>query len=708
MYRKTASTSLPVDSAQWGELMQAELVNRLPRISGLIERFKLLHSDEEGNGIGVFFLEGGRVFVPVVATEWKIQPIDTVVYKSDNKTEMGFLCERNILGFMTSPSLGTAGSKGNRGTFDSYVNLFSPAGGYGDRTTNPYSSSYGNREKSASILAEMADDLDNDTLAIDTTEGKDYGLEVLKNESFLNHFPELREYVDVSSIGEDMGNFLLIERDEDSYTIYDKDAPDGEAVDADYIRDMLNAIPDPEVRQSKTASLLSGAAMTTMGRVSPSKEMIFLDPTNMAESIKGQKSIPLASDGTYFVGGILSYVNPNVIYVDGTFADKHLIVQPGSCYLAEDPSCIDSTNSVDSSQLSKNEFMPVAQQLRSGDIICIENKRNREITVPLTVLLPVEDKNGQVTSFTCQPTEGNPGSVTIKWYSGVKIIDEGDVIRFPYYESTIYHLPPVETEEDREFSRFRSQKPVKQTVVQFAKGGGSLFSVTEDDRFLKNCPTKGEFLYFIIKRYGLGKKQAIEVMKKVFAEKNVSIVLQKNNYNVKNSSLDVRVKEAIDMSIQLARRLMKVAAGPAAPNQQQAQAQAQQQAQQQAQGGGGNADPAAMQGKENVQQADANAKGSLTEKSVMQTKTLSHLAQEVIEMLTYYATGAIKKEELSSLFNSIGSKLREIEGDLSKVLLLAQLKKIKGVEYSETKMMLSDIDNYLSRVESARALGASN
>ena len=62
--QKYASVALPVDTSQWGEFMRAELVNRLSRIEPLIERFKLIESNEEGFGLGLFFLEGGRVFIP--------------------------------------------------------------------------------------------------------------------------------------------------------------------------------------------------------------------------------------------------------------------------------------------------------------------------------------------------------------------------------------------------------------------------------------------------------------------------------------------------------------------------------------------------------------------------------------------------------------------------------------------------------------------
>lgn len=676
--QKYASVALPVDTSQWGEFMRAELVNRLSRIEPLIERFKLIESNEEGFGLGLFFLEGGRVFIPVVSQEWKIQPIDIIIYKSDNKTEFCYLCERN-LHLMQSLAFGKPQGRKAGNVFNSYVNLFSPSGGYGERTTNPYNDMYSGRgsiSKTASVinLPEIQDSLE-------------YAIKEIRKTNILDVCPDIEDHIQ-NLESPVVSNFSVYEPvDSDSVLVYDEESPEGRMAD---LNDVIPTFRSSSNFSEKTASLLGGS-LTTMGSIAGHRNYTFLEPMNHSEATSGEKMDQVIHEGIFYFGDKIAYINPNMIYLDGTPTHDSLVVGKGF-YSREDNSClagrVSSTNSVESAQVSKDVIMPLRNQVKTGGIYAIYNRLDKSITVPFKVLLPVEDDRGVISSMVVQPLEGTPVNVTIRWYNGQRVIDRGSDILYPRLESEVYSVPDSNL---KDMSGFFPESKKKELCVGFSKGASSVVDITENDKMVKRTTKLGELLYFLIKRYGFSKSQSVELIKKILREKNISIVTDVIEFHTKQNPLSSMMKEAITSALSFANRLTKVAA---APN-----------PQEQMPPGGQN--PNQTQTPEslsvNGQQQDPND-NPVGQDKLSKIRTVSSMAKDVIEMLSYYALGEIRKEELSSLYGSLQNELKSLENSISKILLLSQLKKTVGIDYTEIKMVLSDIDGFINKINSAKVL----
>ena len=59
---KEANSILPGDATQWGNIMHAEAVQRLPKLAAFIDSFRLVYTDSDGKGMGFPPFPLGGVF----------------------------------------------------------------------------------------------------------------------------------------------------------------------------------------------------------------------------------------------------------------------------------------------------------------------------------------------------------------------------------------------------------------------------------------------------------------------------------------------------------------------------------------------------------------------------------------------------------------------------------------------------------------------
>lgn len=724
MKSKLATTSLPVDTSQWGEIMVSEAVQRLEKIHSLIKGFRLVSSDEEGNGLGLIILEGGRVFIPVIAKDWKIEPIDILVYKHKNETKFAYLSERVLLNLLVTSSVGVPVGPMRGGRSDAAINMFTPAGGYGARVANPWSPFYSSTTagvKSASFEDEFKDDWTPSRVKTAFT------LSLLGNEDYWLNNKNISEVVH-SITKPEPTNFGVLEKTanvEDSYTFYSTRTPNGLQLNDDQLKTLMNFMePDKKERASKTASLMGGDSVL-FGQVLDRKDMIFLKPTFREEQRKERtayKSSPQA-EGVYYVYGDPVYYNPRTVDIDGEATDLKLIVGQG--YHAVDTgldSFYENPHTVDSVLLTKDSLMkPSKGAYKVGDVIVIYDRIHTTVTLPMKVLLPMRNDIGEL-SMKVQGLYGNPNPILIKFYNGTNIVNKGNVVLYPSSLSVIYKIPETSKAEGNLIrNEGANVKAVNNVMVDITCGAGGLFDVYENNQLKKRCKSKSELLYFLMTTYSLGLQQAKAISHRVKYEKTVRIALTKSvvipEKNTTRVEPSMRVKEALKSLIGLASGLSRakmantldmVGLRKTFDNILTKMAAAGDTSSGNSSGGGYQATGAARAGEsadaQVMSQAGGSGKGQLLQSLLQNSTPSTRNTQEVIDLLTFYALGQYKEEESLKILIDIEESLKQVENSLAKTLLLAQLDRVPGIDYSDAKLLLSDIDGFLSRILSSKVL----
>lgn len=727
MKSKLATTSLPVDTAQWGELMVSEAVQRLEKVHSLIKGFRLVSSDEEGNGLGLIILEGGRVFIPVVAKDWKIEPIDTLIYKHKNETKFAYLSERVLLNLLVTSSVGVPVGPLRGGRSDAAINMFTPAGGYGARVANPWSPFYSSTTagvKSASYDEEFYDDWTPSRVKTAFT------LSLLGNEDYWLNNKDISEVVHNITKPEPT-QFGIVEKTagmENSYTLYSTRTPEGLQIDEEKLKTLMNMIePDQRERTTKTASLFSGDSVL-FGQVLDRKDMVFLKPKFREEQRKEHsiyRSSPQA-EGVYYVCGDPVYYNPRTIDIDGEATDLKLIVGQG--YHAVDTelnTSYENPHTVDSALLTRDSLMkPSKGAYKVGDVIVIYDRVNTTVTLPMKVILPMRNDVGDL-SMKVQGLYGNPNPILIKFYNGTNIVNRGTEVLFPSSLSVIYKIPETTKDETDRGSSFGVNgdkiKSVSNIMVDITCGAGGLFDIYEDNKFKKRCKSKSELLYFLMTSYSLGLQQAKALGHRIKFEKTVRMSLTKKvvipEKNTTRIEPSMRVKEALRSLIGLASgisrakfanavdmvRLRKTfdsvftkmaAAGDLSNGNT---------------SGAGYKPTGSARAGESAEsqvgsQAGGSGKGQLLQALLQNSTPATRNTQEIIDLLTFYALGQYKEEESLKILIDIEESLKQVENSLAKTLLLSQLDRVPGIDYSDAKLLLSDIDGFLSRILSSKVL----
>ena len=715
MIRKQAGV-LPADPLVWGQDIMAELITRLPAIQPYIQEARVVYHDEEGNGLVLAILQfqNGKAFVPAVVKEWKLQPMDIIMYKEQKEVKYRYLSERNLVNTATFVGMGTAlGSKSTLGLPASAVglNLTTPAGGMGGRMGMP---SYG---YSRSKVASDEYNFDIAPPITPTSAFVAYTQQFIKDNTTYWKNSKSASIVSPEEIQTMSRYAVLVMNPEGKNELYSDRGMDGVELTDDQVGRLFEASdPDPYERSVKSASYLSNG-VRMLGNIIPRTSNIQLNYTpDYIDSDIPEPVLPV-NEGVFMSNGQVSYVHPRITYLDGTPYSYALVVQPGGFVLTKDLSGFHFIQAPTSATLSKEDLLPqaVAEKLIPGSIITLADGKANTLSVPCKVLLTTKTANNIL--IRVQPLFGDVSPLNILFYRGTeRKLDplNPEVLLVPFTETQILLLPKFQKQLGQK-DPTEAHERGKLHVIEVSQGGGHRYTIKEDGHWIGKQLNYGELAFRLIRRYGFDDVQAAKIIKSLNFERRKQFSVK--YFLDEATTVAVPTGEIRDVDKLLARKTATVAQGLfeidktidsdviALSNELDdelgflyekyaANDNTDPQSQTNADKGGNGPSGAAPPNNGRPQFMDMAAKQTPVAKDT----------QEVIDLLTFYSLGKFRSEESTEVLTRLEESLKEAEGYLCKILLLTQLGRVPGHQYADVKVLLSDLDSYISSIVSSRVL----
>jgi hypothetical protein len=661
--------------------------------------------------------QNGRAFVPSVVKEWKLQPLDVIIYKDRKEVQYRYISERNLINLATYVGMGSEKPTGMNGISaqGAGLNMTVPAGGMGGRMGMP---TYGS-SLSKSATEEFEDYIASISPALIPTLGFIAYAQKCAAETtdFWKSSQELTNIINPAPINPVSRYNLIVKTDEGTHKLYTDRSEDPVVLSDTQLASVLEeAFPEPFERQQKAASYihegvkLLGNVMSREGNIRMSYSPDYLD-TAIPEPVLPH------NEGIVLFHKQVTYCNPKVTYLDGTPYSYALAVQPGRFTLIKELAGFHAINTPDGSHLTKEDLMPQAHpdRLMRGQVVTLYDGRDGTTTIPVKVLHVSRTPNNILIKV--QPLFGPVEPVNILFYRGqIKKFDPLDpsVLLVPFVETQIMVLPRYAEEGFVDPTNSIVGEPGKMHTIVIQKGGGNLFALMEDNHYVQKRFDYGSLVYRLIRRYGFGDAQAAKLLKSLNVERSKQfevkffldeatrvavptgkVTPEERNLAQKFASIgqglytansglstdDIRSADELNIKLEFFVDSIEKEAADEKPQQGQNAQQA------------GPANPTAPQ----------SGRPGFMDMAAKQTPVAKD-TQELIDLLTYYSLGKFRGDEAGEVLTKLEESLKEAESHLCKILLLTQLGRVPGHQYSDVKVLLSDMDSYISSIVSSRVL----
>ena len=700
---------LPPNSLEWGNFIVSDLVTRLPELSTLFVEYRTLVNDNQGKAMGITTLKGQKAFIPILVKEWKTLPIDVVLYKKGSEIKGKYISKRNIVQLYISSSLGNPSRTfGDSGVRDSYINAFSPVGGY-SYSSNPYFGvGYSNMPKSAS-------DFFNDIL-------EENGLEeFIRREDKSANLPN-----SISS-----GYVYMVKTSSDRVELYSPQKPEGAVLTVEDVKPLFNQVSDQTVRAEKVAGFLSGYPVI-LGNFFPTNNNVLVD-FNHFKGVSEHSHHPKlpAGEGIFATGNGPVYINPVTRNTDMTASRYALGVGWGYYKVTTDFGRFKSDYGTEGNLPSREELIPQTKDIEMGKVYSLYNDKHTWMTLPFVVENKVVDEKKNI-AITVRQTTGNYTSITYAF----KDVEEPVKVREDYFimpalYSSIVSIPdeysPVimETPKCDEVD-YKAYMPVEVYC------NGTTYSFVEDGVNVLGPFNRNKASFTLMNHYGISKDQAENLITQVAKILRIRLVMPRRGgihetpspQLTINQEVPSREKEALRTLVKLASRLLKYSDSEAdfgaktdylnkrASLQKLLNGEISQISgikfaatetndPQQSQSPRVAENNARMGGNGPVRQ-EPSRPGVLD--SLLNSTSIEKNTRDVIDKLLFYYNNKIRTQEGLNLMSELNEKFSEIENALCMNLLLIQMDQLPGQSYNEVRTLLADIDSFLSSVSSSKVL----
>lgn len=693
-YEQKKANFLPTSTTEWGPYIQTEAEERLPELKGYINEYRTIISpNEDGDGVSILILQGSKAFIPVVIKKWEVKPIDVIIYKKDRDIRYCYLSKRNVLKLLTTSSLGKASDPllDRRAVSDVGINLMSPAGG-----------SYTNNNPLAGM-------------SYRTKSGSMYARKLLKSASFINSSDFVKSRV-LKEVEVKTASYCVLHKNMDNdYILY---APNlyeqGFKLSREKVAGLFDTLGDTskisklaEFNADPTHTILFGKA----AGISNNVLMKYQPQIPDKEDFEASKPIP-SGEGVYNYQGLATYINPKVVYLDNSESTYALGVQPGGFTLSKDFSGFEKKNTPESSDFSREDLVTTPDNVEVGQILCIYHQHQKWVTIPFKVLLV--DKSLNHLTIHVKPLVGISNPCSITFYNKDNVIKVNDnTFLYPILFTKLWQLPDYKRELSIDDPNHSNDSELRYKVM-IKRLGGNLYQIQENNALTTDL-NAGETMFKLISRYGLSENQAKTMMQKVYRDKYVL-------FNVRNiltelpviapvnidETVSMQEKEAIDNLFKIASGLYKnqyidenvLSKAAAMDNKFYSIIDSFTKT------AVNETDPSQAKGSQVAEeraQENANNLGAINQKNnqsaimgMMSTPNLDRNTSEVIDLITYLATSESYNDDTAQLAIDLDKAFDDAENYLSKILLLTLFGQVPGHEYSDVKLLLSDIDNYRS------------
>lgn len=386
-----------------------------------------------------------------------------------------------------------------------------------------------------------------------------------------------------------------------------------------------------------------------------------------------------ATEGVYDIGTSSVYINPEVKYLDGSKCGYALGVTLGAYSLSKSYYGFKLPVMGEGSNLSREEFLRESKKPVSGKIYTLYNDITKEVTVPFRLISSYVNEINKLV-FKVIPVIGDKATYTLIFHD----INEGPVkigdFKYVYPEiySRLCELP------DNLKDSLTAECNLGNRVYVHVTYSNGMYTIEENG--VTEFPVdKGKFVHTLTRRYGfsLGQSDAfLEALNRELRKGfTVPCRLDELRAAIYKEDTDIPVTDMQKEALKLASRISKVKyAGP--PPVQEPQ--------------GNNA-----QARES--QNNTRLGGSSLLQTLMTVSPLENNTKEIVDMLKFYFTTG-RQEDYIRLMGSIKSKLKNVESDICKLMVLVQFVNIPGQSYEDLRMLASDIDTYLYRLDSSMVI----
>lgn len=640
---------VPIDPTQWGMIAIQKLVSALPSIEPYIQFAKIIHQDENGNGLGLIPLQDGSAFVPFVISEFSLKPIDTLISMAEGEEKFLNLSESNVMAAIGGVGLGAPIQKLPPGVSqDQGLNMFPPYGMGGalnmGRRGRPdvaggvtKSSSEITHPENLERFLKMAQDQDRELAAI-----------------------LARVYrVDPIKVAEQ--NSMLLEPRGDEVAVY----VNGEKQASLTLRE-ANVFLGELGASDRLPTLMSGE-WTVLGGTKQASAFSPVSGGKRPVKTPGEMNRPsdpfIKHDGWYRVGDERVRVF-RTVYLDGRPCGVLLGVARTGYMFQRD--MVGTPIAPPDTEMLKG-FLAQAK-LTPGMMAFAVNDITGEATIPFQVLAGSSDDKRVV--LTVAPILGAHPSVRLSFGANkTPMAIDIDEIAFPGKGWTIYQLKPQRL--DCNMLHVQAKRPV---LVRILKGGG-VFSVKEGLHTPYHGLNRGQLAHMLMNRYGLDPDSAIHMVRQ--AEQYLESEFYATPNEEKESMSPAFHPEAADLSIRLMRVVKLAASGPNREVQDPGES---------GMGAPGNMMP-----------------GPTPNTGAALMPQIANLT-EVADMLASYAMGAFSPDELGGMFAKLIDDLAEVQNLVGKLLVLVRLGAVQFITEQETKRLFEETDRFRSSLLNANML----
>jgi hypothetical protein len=326
--------------------------------------------------------------------------------------------------------------------------------------------------------------------------------------------------------------------------------------------------------------------------------------------------------------------------------------------------------------------------LKQGDMAFFIRDVSGEASIPFLVKGSTKLPNGDV-KVIVEPIIGDVPTMTLHFGNNQHpyMIGKSEVA-LPNKGYSIFKLSPKRLGE---MDMIESDRPVH---VRIYKGGGA-YSIREDNHDAYHGLNRGMLATLFIERYGFEPDLATAQVKLV--DTYASHSFDAMPIEAPRSHSPVFHSGAADMAIRII-HMMKGAAemNPAGDNGPNRTSQA--------------PDGASGPGGPNVPGSDPNAAPPPPGQAAVNPSFGAAIMpdipgmQEIVDLLTSYATGNYAPDELSQIFSDLIDQLGEVQNLCGRVLLLVRLGKIEFITEQEAKRLLEESDKFRASLTNADML----
>lgn len=699
---------LTANMNEWGTLATKDLLQHHQDVEPFIMQSLIVQASPEGNGIGFFILGNGNQqapagFIPWFVEDFMLKPFDLLITLENNEPRFFNLSSANLAMAMGQLPMGRAVAQPSKAlTEDIGIDWYTPPmtnGSFARRNTRPPGTYAGYMPvKMANILPQ----LDVSQLKQFFELAKAAGVSAYLAEEYGQVLEDIRDSHQKTA-GQTFPSLMVLETGEvQGYRLHHAGGSDD--ITPAEAHQVIKAAGESDF-PLRAAHLMRGDLVVVDLR--PGLTKAAGDPTwtgvILNESIRDRsQSVKITETGWYKENQQIRYVYADVFGLDGNPISESLSISPVGFSLKQDlygTGQLDSTWLKGAQQSMAAFFQPA--KLVPGEVCILINEAAKSSSPPFRILANTAHPTGIV--LTVDP---------------VASFRSGPIhLCFGGEHKQIYHLAPDEisipaegfkllaingTDLSHESGNVRIDGGVK---VELARTG-TYWRLIEDGKRFERL-TYGQAVYLLMSRFGLSETAALALMTETKQSLESRFTVPRSlPHASQDPSAHAFDEDLLKVSMDLWRFTEQAEQADLFGRLRQADDSALFGAlRKRANDLGGYSGPSTSQvtGSNRSFGSNGTANANAFDMTPVIPENLPGV-KEIADLLTAYASGQIRPEEIGEDFSAINQGLENLINLVGKALLIINLNQMPVLTYQETKRLLDGLDRFKESVNKAMML----